>query len=52
MKFLESSYTRLIMGCTQREVGGEGSTRSRMCYRGFEMWVPGVLLLYVMSMLI
>ena len=39
MKYLVSSYTRLNMGCLQREVGGEVDTRSRMCHGGWEVWV-------------
>ena len=31
------------------EVRGEVGTRSRMCYVGWEVWVHGVLLIYVMS---
>ena len=53
MKYLVSSYTRLIFAIYKMEVGGEVGTRSRMCHRGWEVWVhAGTLLLYIMSKLI
>jgi len=43
MKYLVSSYTGLILGCTQwYSTGGEVGTRSRMCHGGWEVWVHGV----------
>jgi len=53
MKCLVSSYTRLTWAVYSGEVGGEVATRSRMCHRGWEVWVNGkTLLLYIMSKLI
>jgi hypothetical protein len=41
MKYLVSSYTRLIWAVNSGEVGGEVGTRFRMCHRGWEVWVHG-----------
>jgi len=53
MKYLLSSYTKRIWAVYVGQVGGEMGTRSRICHRGWEVWVlGGTLLLYVMTMLI
>jgi len=53
MKHLVSSYTLLIWVVYSGEVGSEVGTISRMCHRGWMVWVHGgTLLLYVMSKLI
>jgi len=53
MKYLVSSYTGFIWVVYSGEVGGEVGTRSRLCHRGWVVWVHGgTLLLYVMSKLI
>ena len=53
MKYLLSSYTKLTWAVYMGRVGGEVGTRSRMCHRGWEVWVHGgALLLYVMTKLI
>ena len=49
LKYLVSSYTRLIMGCIQCGVGGEVGARSRMCcggWGGVGIW-GSVILCYV-----
>jgi len=53
MKYLVSSYTRLIWVVYSEEVGGEVGTRSRMCHGGWVVWVQGgTVLFYVKSKLI
>jgi len=53
MKYLVSSYTGFIWAVYSGEVGGELGTKSRMCHRGWELWVHGgTKLLYIMSKLI
>ena len=53
MKYLVSSYTRLIWAVYCGEVGGEVGTRYRMCHRGWVGWVhEGTLLFYVVSKLL
>ena len=42
MKYLVSSYTRLILVVYSGEVGVEVDTRSRMCHGGWEVWVHGI----------
>jgi len=51
-KNLVSSYTRLMWVVYSGEVRVEVGRKSRMCCVGWAVWVQGVLLLYVMSMLI
>jgi len=41
MKYLVSSYTRLVWAVYSGEVGGEVGTRSRVYHRGWEVWVHG-----------
>ena len=51
MKYLVSSYTRLVWAVYSGEVGGEVGTRSRVYHRGWEVWVHGGnLLLYVVPL--
>jgi hypothetical protein len=53
MKYILSSYTNLIWVVYMERAGGEVGARSRMCHRGWEVWVlAGILLLYVMTKLI
>jgi len=54
MKYLVSSYTRLMWDVYSGEVGVEVDTRSRMCHRGWVGWVHGdsAIICYVMSKLI
>jgi len=52
MKYLVSSYTRLIWAVYSGEVGGEVDTRSRMCHRGWEVWVHGISAIICISELI
>jgi len=50
MKYFVRTFTGLIWAVYSGEVGGEVGTRSRVCDRGWEVWVHGrTLLLYVMS---
>jgi len=53
MKYLVSSYTRLIWAIYSEELGSEVSTSSRVCHRGWEVWAHGggFMLLYVTSKL-
>ena len=41
MKYLVSSYTRLIWAVYSGEVGVKMATRYRMCHRGWVGWVHG-----------
>ena len=53
MKYLLSSYTKLIWDVYMGLAGGEVGTRSRICHRGWEVWVlEGTLLLYAVTKLI
>jgi len=53
MKYLVSSYRRIIWAVYRGETGGEVGTRSLMYHRGWEVWVHGgTSLLYVMTKLI
>ena len=52
MKYLVSSYTRLIWAVFSGEVGGEVGTRSRTCHGGWEVWVHGVSTIICLSKLI
>ena len=51
MKYLLSSYTKLTWAVYMGRVGGNVGMSSRICHRGWEVWVlGGTLLLYVMYM--
>ena len=53
IKYLVSSYMRLIWAVYSGEVRDEVGTRSRMCHKGWVVWVQGgTVLLYIMSKLI
>jgi len=54
MKYLVSSYMRLIWAIYSGEVGVEVRTRSYMCHRVWMGWVHGdsAIICYVMSKLI
>jgi len=41
MKYLLSSSTKLIWAVYMGRVGGKVGTRSRICHRGWEVWVLG-----------
>jgi len=41
MKYLVSSYTRLMWAVYSEEVTGEVGTKSRMCYGKWAVWVHG-----------
>jgi len=49
LKYLVSSYTRLLQAVYSGEVGGEMGTRSGMCYGGWEVRVLGdyIVICYV-----
>jgi len=52
MKYLVSSYTRLIWAVYSGKVGGDVGTRSYMCHRGWVVWVQGVSAFICVSELI
>jgi len=52
MKYLVSSYTRLIWAVYSGEVGGEEGKRTRRCHGVWEVWVHWVSAIICMSKLI
>ena len=39
MKYLLSSYTKTYIGCLFEEGGGKVGTRSRICQKGWAVWI-------------